>query len=145
MLGLLTDLPLWLHKMAYAIKNLSTIILPRWYSNLNKLELKSCIIPQDVTMWRNSTYNMLEFALKYQEAIDITGNHDMKLRKYEMNEEEWEVACQLCQVLKVCSLPFHSFSPQPVQIFKDAIMHQENITCPWFPSAALACPTRPGS
>ena len=47
----------------------------------------------------------------------------MKLRKYEMDKEEWEVARQLCQVLKVRSpLPFHSFAPQPVQIFKDATM-----------------------
>jgi hypothetical protein len=47
----------------------------------------------------------------------------MKLRKYEMDEGGWEVAHQLCQVLKVHSpLPFHSLPPQPVQIFKDATM-----------------------
>jgi hypothetical protein len=110
--------------MAYAIKNSSTIILPRWYSNLDELELKSRIMPRDVTTRWNSMYDMLEFALKYREAIDIiTGDRDMKLRKYEMDEEEWEVARQLCQVLKVrSSLPFHSFAPQPVQIFKDATM-----------------------
>ncbi|KAF8232757.1 hypothetical protein L208DRAFT_1270462, partial [Tricholoma matsutake] len=52
-------------KMAYAIKNSSTIILPKWYSNLNELELKSHIMPRDITTQWNSTYDMLDFALKY--------------------------------------------------------------------------------
>jgi hypothetical protein len=112
--------------MAYAIKNSSTIILPKWYSNLDELELKSRIMPRDVTTRWNSTYNMLDFALKYREAIDvITGDRDMKLRKYEMDEEEWEVARQLCEVLKVrFPLPFRSFAAQlrSVQIFKDATL-----------------------
>lgn len=51
--------------MAYAIKNSSTIILPKWYSNLNELELKSHIMPRDITTQWNSTYDMLDFALKY--------------------------------------------------------------------------------
>jgi hypothetical protein len=83
-------------------------------------------MPRDVSTRWNSTYNMLVFALEYREALDIiTRDHDMKLRKYEMDEEEWEVARQLCQVLKVCfPLPSDSFAAQfgPVQIFKDATL-----------------------
>ncbi|KAF8263472.1 hypothetical protein EI94DRAFT_1807153 [Lactarius quietus] len=44
---------------------------------------------------------MLEFALKFRDALDtITGNKDMKLRKYEMDNKEWEIANQLREVLK---------------------------------------------
>jgi hypothetical protein len=45
---------------------------------------------------------MLYFALKYRLALDdITGDRDMKLRQYEMDDNEWEIANQLCLVLKV--------------------------------------------
>ncbi|KAF9548869.1 hypothetical protein CPC08DRAFT_648339, partial [Agrocybe pediades] len=63
------------------------------------------VMPHNVTTWWNSTFDMLVFALKYQQVInEITGNRDMKLRKYEVQSEEWEIAEQLCSVLKVCSL-----------------------------------------
>jgi hypothetical protein len=45
---------------------------------------------------------MLQFAINYRLALnDITGNRDTKLRQYEMDDEEWEIARQLCIVLKV--------------------------------------------
>jgi hypothetical protein len=45
---------------------------------------------------------MLVFAVTYREALNtITGDWEMKLRQYEMGDEEWEIAHQLCQVLKV--------------------------------------------
>jgi hypothetical protein len=88
--------------MAYAIKNSTTIILPRWHVLLDELELKSRIMPRDVTTRWNSTYDMLEFALAFREALDtITSEKEMKLRKYEIDEQEWEIAGQLCEVLKV--------------------------------------------
>jgi hypothetical protein len=47
---------------------------------------------------------MLEFAITYREALDIiTGDREMKLRQYEMDEDEWEIASQLCKALKVRS------------------------------------------
>ena len=47
-------------------------------------------------------YDMLAFAVAYRGALDtITGDREMKLRKYEMDDEEWEIARQLCEVLKV--------------------------------------------
>jgi len=46
---------------------------------------------------------MLKFAIKYCLAIDtITAEHDMKLRDYKLGKEEWKVAEELCNVLKVC-------------------------------------------
>jgi hypothetical protein len=86
-------------------------------------------MPRDVRTRWNSTYDMLEFAVEHREAIDlITGNQKMKLRQYELTEEDWTITQKLCDVLKVCSklqytIPFqltplyrflrtqHSFSP----------------------------------
>jgi hypothetical protein len=45
---------------------------------------------------------MLKIVMTYQEAPDIiTGDWEMKLRQHEMDANEWEIAHQLCQVLKV--------------------------------------------
>jgi len=47
-------------------------------------------------------YDMLEFAIEYREALEsITGNQKMKLRQYELTEEDWQIATQLRDVLKV--------------------------------------------
>jgi hypothetical protein len=47
---------------------------------------------------------MLRFAIEYRKAIDtITAERGMKLRNYELGAEEWKVAEQLCDVLKVCN------------------------------------------
>jgi hypothetical protein len=47
-------------------------------------------------------FDMLNFAIEYQDALDaITGDRDMKLRQYELSEEDWKVATQLRDVLKV--------------------------------------------
>ena len=49
---------------------------------------------------------MLNFALEYPVPIDeITSNRDLNLRKYELRDEEWMVAQNLCDTLKVCSPP----------------------------------------
>ena len=46
---------------------------------------------------------MLKFAIEYRLAIStITAELDMKLRDYELRKEEWKVAEELCEVLKVC-------------------------------------------
>jgi hypothetical protein len=71
------------------------------------------MMPRDVTTRWNSTYDMLNFALAFREALDtITGDKDMKLRKYEMDDEEWETAEQLRDVLKVSLSLVHPCSFQ---------------------------------
>lgn len=46
---------------------------------------------------------MLIFALGHKAAIiKITGEQEMKLRPYELVEEEWELIAELCAALKVC-------------------------------------------
>ncbi len=62
------------------------------------METKS--IPRDVQTRWNSTYRMLSFCVDYRAAIDrLTSLKD--LRKYELDDEEWETALQLQDVLKV--------------------------------------------
>ena len=72
-----------LQKMAYAIKNSSAIILPRWFAVLEDLSLSACMMPHDVSTQWNSTFNMLDFAVNYHAALDtITSERDMKLRQF---------------------------------------------------------------
>ena len=48
---------------------------------------------------------MLNFTVQHIAALNaIAGNHDMKLRQYELSEDEWDVARQLWDVLQVCIL-----------------------------------------
>ena len=62
-------------------------------------------MPCDVRTRWNSTYDMLKFAVEYREALDsITGNQKMKLRQYELDEEDWEIATKLRDVLKASHL-----------------------------------------
>lgn len=61
-------------------------------------------MPRDVSTWWNSTFDMINFAVEYRLALDeITGERDMKLRKYELSEAEWGIASQLRDTLKVFS------------------------------------------
>ncbi len=78
------------------------ILLPEWYRTLTTHQLSYQIMPRDVTTRWNSTYDMVEFAVKYHAAIDsMTATHDFDLRKYELIPEEWKIAEELHDVLKV--------------------------------------------
>lgn len=60
------------------------------------------MMPRDVATRWNSTFDMLEFAILYRKPLDdLTNNRDMKLRSYELSEEEWIIAEQLAGILKV--------------------------------------------
>jgi hypothetical protein len=90
-------------KTAFAIKNSSTIILLHWYEILKELELGACMMPWDVLTQWNLTFDMLRFAIDYHLAINaITAECSIKLRDYELGKEEWKLAKELCEVLKVC-------------------------------------------
>jgi len=78
----------------------------------------------DTTCW-NSTYDMLKFAIEYCEALEsITGNQKMKLRQYKLTEEDWQIATQPCDILKVryYALLCNYLLSLPRQIFKDATL-----------------------
>ena len=102
-----------LRKLAFTIKNSTTIVLPEWLSILKKhIEVSVAakeknplsvrMMPRDVATRWNSTFDMLEFAVLYRKPLDdLTNNREMKLRSYELSEEEWIIAEQLAGILKV--------------------------------------------
>jgi hypothetical protein len=93
---------LQLRGLSNAIKNSSTIVLPKWYEVLEGLSLNPCMMPRDVSTRWNSTYDMVEFATEYRAALDImTADRDMNLRKFELSKKEWGMATELCEVLQV--------------------------------------------
>lgn len=59
-------------------------------------------MPRDVTTRWNSTFDMLNFALEYRKAIQVTTSDlDLDLRQYELSRDEWRIAGYLRDVLKV--------------------------------------------
>ena len=49
-------------------------------------------------------YDMLHFAKDYRKAIDtITADKALKLRKYELDNEEWDIIGDLVAMLEVCA------------------------------------------
>jgi len=103
-----------LRKASHAIKNSTTIVLPEWWAILNRMvtasklkndkPLSKRMLPRDVAARWNYTYEMLHFAYTYQDAYnELTSNREMKMRKYEIEDQEWEIVKQLADVLKVCS------------------------------------------
>jgi hypothetical protein len=63
------------------------------------------MILHDIQTHWNTTYDMLDFAYRYKDAINqITDRHDIKLRDYEIELQEWDIIKQLWDVLGVCPL-----------------------------------------
>lgn len=60
------------------------------------------MMPLDIATRWNYTYEMLSFAYTYRDAYnELTSNRDMKMRKYELEDNDWEIVKQLADVLKV--------------------------------------------
>ncbi|KIK31915.1 hypothetical protein CY34DRAFT_31663, partial [Suillus luteus UH-Slu-Lm8-n1] len=57
-------------KLAFKIVHSSTFLLPEWKQKLTDLKLAVRIMPRDVSTRWNSTFDMLEFAIKYRQAVD---------------------------------------------------------------------------
>ncbi|KAF7761164.1 hypothetical protein Agabi119p4_10573 [Agaricus bisporus var. burnettii] len=71
-----------LRKIVFAVKNSPTVIAPRWNEICVAKGLSKRHIPT--------------------QAIDaLTSERSLKLRAYEMDSEEWEIATELCKVLKI--------------------------------------------
>jgi hypothetical protein len=79
-----------------------TIALPAWRCICRELKLKERLIPCDVVTRWNSTYDMMRFAVAYRLAIDkITADKTLKLRKYELDNDDWVIIEDLVNVLEV--------------------------------------------
>ena len=102
------------------------LALLEWFRILDKLSLDAHMILHDVCTHWNATYDMLDFAYKYKEAINqITDRREMKLRDYEIEPHKWDIINQLWDVLGIHPLMFKSFfdlSYIPSQVFKDATL-----------------------
>jgi hypothetical protein len=89
-----------LRRLSFSIVRSTTIALPAWRRYCRELGIKSRILPRDVVTRWNSTYYMLNFALQYRAVIDaMTADKILKLRKFELEEEEWAIAEDLVAVL----------------------------------------------
>ena len=69
-----------LRSLSFAIINSTTKALPAWRRYCEDAKLKPNLIPRDVVTRWNSTFDMMNFALKYRKPIDtITVDKSLKL------------------------------------------------------------------
>jgi len=91
-------------RLAFAIIHSTTIALPAWRRTCSELNLKKRLIPRDIVTRWNSTYDMMRFVLTYWQAIDqITADKGLKLRRYELDDDDWAIIEDLVSVLEVSS------------------------------------------
>ncbi|KAF8697764.1 hypothetical protein AX14_001188 [Amanita brunnescens Koide BX004] len=90
-------------KLAFKIINSMTILLLEWHQMLERLKLWCHNMLRNIQTHCNLTYDMLVFALEYCSAVEsLTQIRDLGLRRYELGPEEWALAQQLANMLKVC-------------------------------------------
>lgn len=68
---------------------------------------------------------MLDFAIKYWKALQLTTSDlDLNIQQYKLSHEEWAIAQQLHNVLKVHSFPslFYLSNKLYDKVFKDTTM-----------------------
>jgi hypothetical protein len=97
-----------LRQLSFSIIRSTTAALPEWRRNCTKHRLTPRTFPRDVVTRWNSTYDMLSFAVKYRAAIDaMTADKNLKLRKFELEDEEWLIVKDLVAVLYVTTVVYH--------------------------------------
>ena len=101
-----THLQCWsfdqLRKLAFKIIHSTTKILPAWKEILSDLRLVISCMLRDVAMRWNSTFDLLEYALKHRKAINlVTQQCELGLRQFDLTDPEWTVMEQLHSVLNV--------------------------------------------
>ena len=98
-----------LRRLAFKIIHLTTIILPAWKETLETLGLEVHLMPCNVATRWNSSGDMVDFTINYQEGIEVlTQKKNLGLREFELSDEKWAVLRELREVLKVSR---HTQSP----------------------------------
>ncbi|EPS93984.1 hypothetical protein FOMPIDRAFT_64674, partial [Fomitopsis schrenkii] len=93
-----------LRKISVTIHHSPTLLLPAWERAVEIVKLKLKKLPRDVRTRWNSTFRMLDVALEYRMAIErMTDAQANNLRRWELDEREWEIARQLRDILQVSS------------------------------------------
>jgi hypothetical protein len=91
-----------IRKFFFAVIHSMTIALPAWRKACVANNLPICLILCDVKTCWNSTFDMVKMALKYCAAVDdITANKGLKLHKYELDDDDWDIVLDLLHLLKV--------------------------------------------
>ncbi|KIK17899.1 hypothetical protein PISMIDRAFT_110451 [Pisolithus microcarpus 441] len=89
-------------KLAFKIIHSMTIILPAWDAACKEAGMGMRRIPWDVSTRWNSTFDMVSFVVEYRTPVDaLTDKHCLGLAAYALDEHEWLVLGQLCEVLKI--------------------------------------------
>ncbi|KAE9391422.1 hypothetical protein BT96DRAFT_764932, partial [Gymnopus androsaceus JB14] len=101
--------------LAFAIVHSTTIALPAWYTACSDYDLPARLIPRDVATQWNSTYDMLVVASKYSAVINkITADKSLKLRKFELSDEQWKIVGNLIHIFKKATLLFSKDSASTI-------------------------------
>ncbi|EKM78496.1 hypothetical protein AGABI1DRAFT_60708, partial [Agaricus bisporus var. burnettii JB137-S8] len=90
-----------LRKVAYFIKRYPSILRSRWAQIVSEQGLPVRLMPLDVATRWNSTYDMLRFATKYKSALKVLLYEEDELNNHQLSDTEWNLAEELCDVLKV--------------------------------------------
>ncbi|KIK80453.1 hypothetical protein PAXRUDRAFT_158667, partial [Paxillus rubicundulus Ve08.2h10] len=99
---------LW--KLAYKIVHSTTILLPVWQRILEEMWMTMSLMPRDFSTCWNSTYNMVDYALKHCKAVDtVTQKRELGLQKFKLADHEWEI-------LKDATLFFSQATPNLVMV-----------------------------
>jgi hypothetical protein len=93
--GILTNL----RKIASNLKNSSKQI-QKFEEIANALGEKYLRLKRDIHIRWNSTFEMIEIALKMRRVIDIICLKEESFKIYQINDNEWEILIKLCDFLR---------------------------------------------
>ncbi|GBE78938.1 hypothetical protein SCP_0201350 [Sparassis crispa] len=109
-----------LQKIACTIICSSTKLLPIWLKIVATFKMAENKMPRDVATRWNSTFKMLVFALEYRKPIDsICEDRSTELHKFEMSNEEWTIAEQLRDILRLSHRMSLSLIPRHLPLLAD--------------------------